>query len=126
MGEEFIEGLDGLPIEELRKLKLIKLRSIRDFYLSKTDWITSFRLKENEAINLGIMTVAERRWTDLEFASYLLWCKTLLDLPETVSNNNYEILDSLDYNTGLSWLNNNLFPVCPLDKPLSFVEEIDS
>jgi len=107
---------NNLHIEQQRYKKLEIIRSERDSLLNSTDWITSYRTKEDIAVNAGYITNENRRWSQEEIMSYLLWCKYLCDLPETIQ------LDNKIDNLTLEKINKDnleLFPPCPLLNELS-------
>lgn len=114
--ELFIEGLADIEsINKLRSLKMVMIRDIRDALLNQTDWITSRMAKEDKGISLGLINTSDRKWNDLETASYLLWCKEMADLPSTIT---IECLDSMMIET-INPDNAELFRPCPLDTALT-------
>lgn len=94
--------------------KLLELRKIRDYILNRASWITEFRTNEDHAIILGLMTENERTWDAILYTQYLLWKKTMRDLPQTLNIDNYILSDIIIENK-------TIFVDCPIDLRLTAI-----
>ena len=124
MSTTIVTNIYSADDEYIRDLKMMRIRAVRDMILSKTDWITSYISKENEAVRLGIVAESNRKWSDTEIGGYLGWCKFYLDLPQKYEDNNYALLAPLNLDD-IYMGNLNIFPVCPLDQPLTKIDNVD-
>jgi hypothetical protein len=91
------------------KYKKKLLKEIRDEILIDNLWIMNRIVKDQIKIRMGIITEAQKKWSDAEQLQYVTWYEIMIDLPKNIDFNLYELNDIKKNNIAI-------FPVCPIDK----------
>ena len=91
------------------KIKKKQLKEIRDEILIDNLWIMNRIVKDQIKIRMGIITEAQKKWSDAEQLTYVNWYEAMIELPKTVNYDLYDLKDIKKNNTAI-------FPDCPIDK----------